>query len=97
MNTTDAHGWTFREATDEFVQEILCAYLKVESIAAVLDTDVEQGQSEHGDIGIAVVNVLHNGDGGFARGISLLSIDQVGDLEVEGQVWLEVLRVAGTV
>jgi hypothetical protein len=38
---------------------------------------------------------LDNGDGGFARSVSLLSIDQVGNLEVEGQVWFEVLRVAG--
>lgn len=69
----------------------------MESIATVLDTDVEQGQGKHGDIGIAVVNVLHNGDGSFARSIALLSIDQVGDLKIEGQVWLEVLRVTGIV
>jgi len=44
-----------------------------------------------------VVDILHNSDGGLARSVSLLSIDQVGYLEIEGQVWLEVLRVAGII
>jgi hypothetical protein len=67
----------------------------VESVAAVLDADVEQSQGQHGHVGIAVVDILDNSDGGFARSVSLLSIDQVGNLEIEGEVWFEVLRVAG--
>jgi hypothetical protein len=69
----------------------------VEGIAAVLDANVEQGQGQHRHVRIAVVDILDNGDGGFARSVSLLSIDQVGYLEIEGQVWLEVLRVACTI
>jgi hypothetical protein len=69
----------------------------VESIAAVLDADVEQSQGQHGHVRIAVVDILDNGDCGFARSVSLLSIDQVGNLEIEGQVWFEVLRVTGSI
>jgi hypothetical protein len=95
LDAGNTNGRAFGEATDELVEEILCADLKVESIAAVLDANVKQSQGEHGHVRIAVVDILDNGDGGFARSVSLLSIDQVGNLEVEGQVWFEVLRVAG--
>lgn len=69
----------------------------MEGVAAVLDADVEKGQGEHRDVRIAVVDVLDNGDGSLARSIALLRVDQIGNLEVQGQVWLEVLRVTGIV
>lgn len=97
MDAGDTNWRALREATDELVEEVLCADLEVESIAAILDTDVEQSQGKHGHVRIAVVDILHNSDSGLARSVSLLSIDQVGYLEIEGQVWLEVLRVAGIV
>jgi hypothetical protein len=34
--------WPFGEAPDEFVEELFCADLEVEGVAAVLDEDVEQ-------------------------------------------------------
>jgi hypothetical protein len=97
LDAGDTNGRAFGEATDELVEEILCADLEVESIAAVLDANVEQSQGEHGHVRIAVVDILDNGDSGFARSVSLFSIDQVGNLEIKGQVWFEVLRIAGSV
>lgn len=97
MDASSSHGRTFGEATDELVEKVLCADLELESIAAVLDANVEEGEGEHGDIGIAVVDVLDNGDGGLSWRVALLSIDQVGYLEIQGQVRLEVLGVAGIV
>lgn len=97
MDASCSHRRTFGEATDELVEEVLCADLELESIAAVLDADIEEGEGEHRDIGIAMVDVLDNGDGSLSWSIALLSIDQVGYLQIQGQVRLEVLGVAGIV
>lgn len=88
-------GRALREAADELVEELLGADLQLEGVAAVLDADVEQIQGEHGDIGVAVVDVVNDGDGGLAGGRALLGVDEVGDLEVQGEVGLVVLRTAG--
>jgi hypothetical protein len=69
----------------------------VEGVAAVLDANVEQGQGEHRDIGIAVIDVLHNGDSSLAWSIALFGVDQVGDFEIQRQIGLKVLRIASIV
>ncbi len=83
------------EAADELVEELLSADLQLEGIAAVLDADVEQVQGQQGDVGVAVVDVVDDADGGLARGRALLAVDQVGDLEVQRQVRLVILGTAG--
>lgn len=85
----------FWEATNKLIEEFLGADLQVEGIATVLDADVKQAQSQYGHTGIAVVHIVDDGHGGFAWGGALLGVDQVGDLEVEGQVWLVVFGAAG--
>lgn len=91
-----AHWRALGEPADELVEELLCADLEVEGVAAVLDTDVEQVEGQQGDIGIAVVDVVDDGDGSLARGGALLGVDEVRDLEVQGEVGLVVLRAAGS-
>ena len=67
----------------------------MEGVAAVLDADVEQAQRQEGDVGVAVVDVADGCHGGFAGGAALFGVDEVGDLEGEGEVGLEVLGRAG--
>ena len=38
-----------------------------------------------------MIDVVDNGDAGFARGAPLFRVDEVGDFEVEGQIGLVVL------
>lgn len=88
-------GRALGEPADELIEELLCADLEVEGVATVLDADVEQVEGEEGDIGVAVVDVADNGGGGLARGGALLAVDEVGDLEAQGEVGLVVLGAAG--
>ena len=83
------------KAADQLIEELLGADLEVEGVAAVLDADVEQVEGEQRDVGVAVVDVVDDGHGGLARGRTLFGVDQVGDLEVQGQVRLVVVGTAG--
>lgn len=67
----------------------------MERVAAVLDADVEQVEGKQRDVGIAVVDVIDDGHRGLSRGGTLFGVDQVGDLEVQGQVGLVVVGTAG--
>lgn len=78
------------EAADEFVEKFLCADLQVKRIAAILDADVEEIQGQKRDIGISVVDELDNGDCGLSRGIAFFRVDQVHNLEVDGEIRLQV-------
>ncbi len=95
LDTGVAEGGPLGEASDELVQELLGTDLEMEGIAAVLDTDVEEAEGEQADIGVAGIDVVDDGDGGLARGGALLAVDEVGDLEVEGEVGLDVVGAAG--
>lgn len=46
----------FRESTDEFVEELFCAYLQMEWVSTPLNEGVEEGKSQHGDMGISVID-----------------------------------------
>jgi hypothetical protein len=61
----------------------------VERISAILDTDIEEVKSEQTDIGVAGIDVVHDAGGGFARGSALFTIDEVGNLEIQGEVGFE--------
>jgi hypothetical protein len=95
LHARGAYGRPLGKPADELVEELLGADLQVERIAAVLDADVEQVEGEQGHVRVAVVDIAHNGHGGLARRRALLGIDEVGDLEVEGQVRLVVLGGTG--
>lgn len=84
-----------RESADELVEKFFGANLQVEGIAAVFHADIQQTESEQGDIGIPVVDEADNGGGSLARGCALLAVDEIGDLEVQGEVRLVVLGAAG--
>ena len=84
---------TFGKAADKFVEEFLGTDLEVERIAAILDTYVEEVEREEGDILIAVIDIVYNCDSRFSGRCAFLTIDQVGDLEIQGQIGLKVLRV----
>lgn len=87
---------TLRESPHQLVEELLCADLQVEGVAAVLDADIEQAESKQGNIGVAVVDEANNGRGSLARGGALLAVDEVRDLEVERQIGLVVFGAAGS-
>lgn len=81
---------------NEFIEKFLCTDLQVERVAAVLDTDIEKAECEESDIGVAVVNERDNGSGCLTRSSTLLGIDKVCDLEVQGEVRLVVLGATGS-
>lgn len=88
-------GWSLGKPPDKLVEELLGADLQVERVAAVLDANIEQVDGQQRNVWIAVIDVIDNGRGGLARCAALLGVDEVGDLEVEGQVGLVVLGTAG--
>lgn len=95
LHPTVANGRALGKPPDELIKELLGADLQVERVAAVLDADVEEAEGEQGDIGVAMVDIVDDGHGGLARGAALLGVDEVGDLEVEGEVGLVVLGATG--
>lgn len=95
LDTGVAEGRALGEAPHELVEELLGGDLQVEGVAAVLDADVEQVEGEQADVGIAGIDIVDDGDGGLARRGALLAVDEVGDLEVEGEIGLEVIGTAG--
>lgn len=66
LDTRGSQCGTFGKSADKLIEELLCADLKVERIAAVLDAYVQEGESKQGNIGVAVIDKLHNGEGGFS-------------------------------
>lgn len=95
LHPAEADRRALGEATDELVEELLGADLQLEGVAAVLDADVEQVEGEQGDVGITVVDVVDDSNGGLAGGGALFGVDQVCDLEIQGQVGLVVFGAAG--
>lgn len=95
LDASAAYGRAFWEAADELIEELLCRDLEVEWVATVLDAVVEEVEGEKGDILVAVVDVVDNGDGSLARGGALFCIYEVADLQVEGEIGLVVLGAAG--
>lgn len=85
-----------RESPHQLVEELLCADLQVEGVAAIFDADVEQAEGEQGNIGVAVVDEADNGRGSLARGAALFAVDEVRNLEVERQIGLVVFGAAGS-
>lgn len=55
-------------------------------VSAIFDTNIEQGKRKEGDVGIPMVHIVDNGDCSLSRGIAFLRIDEVGYLEIEGEV-----------
>lgn len=49
-------GRALGKAADEFVQELFGRDLEVEGVSARLDEGLEEGEREHGDMRVAVVN-----------------------------------------
>lgn len=89
-----ANGRALGESPNELIEEFLGANLQLERVAAILDADIEQAQGEQGNVWVAVVDVVDDGHGCLARGAALLGVDEVGDLEIQGQVGLVVLGTA---
>ena len=95
LNAGRADRGSLGKAAYQLIEELLGADLEVEGVTAVLDANVEKVEGEQGHVGVSVVDVVDNGHGGFSRSGTLLGIDQVGDLEVQGQVGLVVVGAAG--
>lgn len=85
---------SFRESSNELIEELLCTNLQMKGITTILDADIEEIEGEHGDIWITMVDIVDNGDSCFSGRIALFKIDQIGDLEVESEIWLKVLGTA---
>lgn len=94
LDSRGTDGGALGEAAHKLVKELLGADLEMERVAAVLHTDIEQIERKQRDIRVAMVDVVDDGHSCLTRGRTLLGIDQVADLEVEGEVWLVVLRTA---
>jgi hypothetical protein len=48
--------WPFRKPTDEFIEELFRAYLQMKWISTPLNEGVKEGKSQHGDVGISVID-----------------------------------------
>ena len=48
--------WSFRKSTDEFIEELFRAYLQMKRISTGLNEGVKEGESQHGDMGISVID-----------------------------------------
>ena len=48
--------WPFRKPTDEFIEELFRAYLQVKWISTRLSEGVKESESQHGNVGISVVD-----------------------------------------
>ena len=66
----------------------------MEWVAAVLDANIEQVDSQECDIGVPVVDETDDGSSSLSRGAALLGVDEVGDFEVQGEIGLVVLGTA---
>lgn len=84
----------FGEPSDQLIKKLFGTDLQVKGIATVLDTDVEQIQGKHCDVGVAVVDIAHDSHGSLARSRALLGVDEVGNLKIKGQIWFVVLGTA---
>lgn len=66
----------------------------MERVSAILDANIEETKSQQGDVGVAMIDVIDDRDSPLPRRIALFRIDEVGDLEIERQIGLEVLGTA---
>lgn len=89
------HRGPFGKPADELIKEFFGTDLKMKRVSAILDANIEQTESKQRDVGVSVVDVVHNGDCSLTRRRALLRINEVRDLKVDCQVGLEVLRAAG--
>jgi hypothetical protein len=46
----------FRKPTDEFIEELFRADLQMKSVSAHLNEGVEEGESQHGDMGVSMID-----------------------------------------
>jgi hypothetical protein len=60
------HRRAFGKSADELIEEFLCAYLKMEWVAAVLDADVQEIEREKGNVLIAVIDIVYDGNSCFS-------------------------------
>jgi len=89
-----SEGRSLGESPDKFIEKLLGTNLEMERIAAVLDTNIEETESEQADIGVAGIDVVDDARCGFTRGSPLFTVDQIGNFEVEGKVGLVNLGTA---
>lgn len=68
------HRWTFWEATDQLVEELLGADLKMDGVAAVLDQVVKNIEREKGLVRIARVDMGQKSVGRLASAKAGISI-----------------------
>ena len=72
-------GWPLRKPTDEFIEEFFRAYLQMEWISTRLNEGVKEGESEHGDMGISVIDKSDGQHRSLPRPemITQISVDQI--------------------
>lgn len=90
-----ADGRPLGESPNKLVQKLLSANLEVKWVSAILDAYIEQVQGEKADVRVARVDVVDDGGGSFAGCAAFLAVDQIRDLEVEGEVRFVVFGAAG--
>lgn len=96
LNAGRSNWRTLRKSPHQLVEELFCANLQVEGVAAVLDADIEQAEGQQGNVGVAVVDEADNGRRSLARGGAFLAVDEVRNLEIKRQVGLVVFGTAGS-
>lgn len=89
------HRRPLREPPNKLIEKFLRADLQLERVSAVLHADVEEAERQQGHVGVPVVDIVDDRNGGLARRITLLGVYEVRDLEIERQVRLKVLGRAG--
>lgn len=70
--------WPFRKPTDELIEELFRAYLQMEWISTRLNEGVEECKSQHGDMGISMIDEPDGQRRSFPRSVIIqISVDPV--------------------
>lgn len=64
-----------REPPHELIKEFLGTDLKVKRVSAVLDANIEQVESQQGDVGVPMIDVIDDSYRCLPRRISFLRVD----------------------
>lgn len=68
--------WPFRKSTDEFIEELFRAYLQMKRISTRLNEGVNEGESQHGDMGISMIDESDGQHRSLPRSEVTINIDK---------------------
>lgn len=68
----------------------------MKGVTAVLDANIEKPDSEQGNVGIAMINVVDDGSSSLTRSRAFLGVYKIGNFEAQSEIGFIVLGTAGS-